>query len=379
MDSKHKVFQGRLGVDIFGNQKLNPSEEREILSEMFEQLLLFDEIVLRTNRLNSALTFLIKHLGINLVEELIERKLIRFLLWSPALFTGAGRQLEGGGIDKSVIIGQPPIAAGSLSDQDIDPNENIKRGIDPFGFHRDRRRSFTRKAIRNYIVPIGSEFSSESARIVIDAYKENNLRSVGLPYTVEPDQMSMVQRQKLLNLGSTILESALLSVYDLKGFNNYDHIKLFQTHIDNIGKAYQVTDNTTEVLKHENIPDFKSLYLNGSLNFETAIRLRNSSNGKYFRKWINEESENEDSEEIITEYLKEIKGDNKYFQSFEGKFIKVFSVFGISTAISLALSPAAGIPAGFGLSLLDTFWLDNILKGKNPSMFLEDIKMKMDD
>ena len=63
-------------------------------------------------------------------------------------------------------------------------------------------------------------------------------------------------------------------------------------------------------------------------------------------------------------------------------------IFGISVGLESAitgLSPTAisGVPGGVGglsamanlsLGLLDTFWLESIVKGKNPSMFIGDIK-----
>lgn len=42
--------------------------------------------------------------------------------------------------------------------------------------------------------------------------------------------------------------------------------------------------------------------------------------------------------------------------------------------LSNAINGPSGVAAGFGLGLLDTYWLDGILKGKNPKMFVDNIK-----
>ena len=140
-----KVFNNKIGSPYsFGFPNLTVEEERLILAGLFEQLLVFDKITISTNRLSFPLVFLIKNIGINKVEELIDRKLIEFMIWTPVLVSGTGRQQEDGTIDESVIYGQPPIAAGSLSNEDLDPENNIKRALDFFSLPRDQKRIFIR-------------------------------------------------------------------------------------------------------------------------------------------------------------------------------------------------------------------------------------------
>ena len=195
-----KVFNNNIGSPYsFGFPKLTADEERLILAGLFEQLLVFDKITISTNRLSFPLVFLIKNIGINKVEELIDRKLIEFMIWTPVIVTGSGRQQEDGTIDESVIYGQPPIAAGSLSNEDLDPENNIKKALDLFSLHRDRKRILIRKARKVYVVPDGMEFSTDSAKVVIEAYKQNNLVELGLPYDTEPDQLPLDKRQLLLS------------------------------------------------------------------------------------------------------------------------------------------------------------------------------------
>jgi len=102
--------------------------------------------------------------------------------------------------------------------------------------------------------------------------------------------------------------------------------------------------------------------------------LRHLSNAKYFRKWINEISESSNAIEITKEYINQIKGSNKFFTSGEGKLIRNLGMFGASTALGVAVAGPVGAVAGFGLGLLDTFVLDGILIGKNPSMFIDDLR-----
>ena len=369
------VFNNKIGNPYgFDYPKLTKEEERYIIAGLFEQLLIFDKITITTNRVNFALAFLISKLGINTVEKLFELGYIRILLWSPVIMTGSGREQADGTIDKSVIYGQPPIAAGSLGDKDLDPEENIHNAITHFNFHRDRRRIFTKKAAKNYIIPNGMEFSTGSAKVVIDAYESNNLAGLGLPFEKESDQLDLEQRQQLLGLGHKVLETAILSKYGFKSFENYEHFKICEQNLDNIGKAYNVSEGTAAILNLENLPDLKCLFINENIQFEDLFTLRHLSNAKYFRKWINEISESSNAIEITKEYINQIKGSNKFFTSREGKLIRNLGMFGASTALGVAVAGPVGAVAGFGLGLLDTFVLDGILIGKNPSMFIDDLR-----
>lgn len=374
-----KVFNSNIGSPYsFGFPKLTAEEERLILAGLFEQLLVFDKITISTNRLSFPLVFLIKNVGINKVEELIDRKLIEFMIWTPVIVTGLGKQQDDGTIDESVIYGQPPIAAGSLSNEDLDPENNIKKALDLFNIHRDRKRIFIRRARNAYVVPNGMEFSTDSAKVIIQAFKQNNLLELGLPYDTEPDQLPLAKRQLLLELGHKLLETALLSKYELKSFENYEHYKICEQNLKNIGNALNVTKGTSEILRIEKIPDLKQLFIQEKLDFESITNLRYKSNAKYFRKWINTVSEDSNAEEITKEYLNEIKGKNKFFESTEGKFVRNIGMFGVNAALGTAVAGPIGAVAGFGLGLLETYWLDKILKGKNPSMFIEDVEKEIE-
>jgi hypothetical protein len=264
------VFNNKIGDPYdFGYTQLTPEQEQNIVAGLFEQLLIFDKVTISTNRLNFALSFLISKLGINIVERLLELGYIKIMPWTPVILSGGGQQQNNGTIDRTTIYGQPPIVAGSLGE--IDPEENINTAITHFNLHRDRRRTFTRIAAKNYIIPNGMEFSTDSAKFVIDAYKKNNLSGLNLPYEKEPNQLELEQRQQLLGLGNKVLETAILSKYGFKSFENYEHYKIFEQNLNNIGKAYNISEATSSILNLENLPDLKSLFIKENLDFETLF------------------------------------------------------------------------------------------------------------
>lgn len=373
---KNSVLNDSLGSPhVFGYPRLSADEERLLLANLFEQLLLFDKISLTASRVNFTLTFLIYKLGINNVERLIDSGYIEFILWSPIIVTGTGRQREDKTIDESVIYGQSPIVAGSLSEEDLDPERNIKMALRHFpGIHSDRKRIFTRKALKHYSVPDGMLLATDSAKLVIDAYKNNNLHSIGLPFVKEPDQLDLSERGKLLDLSNKVTQTAVLAEYGLKSYENYEAYEICKTNFENIGKAYNIAANTSNLFKLENLPDLKQLYISENLDFDSVFKLRHLPVAKSYRKWINAVGENSNMQEVSREYISAIKGDTKFFEKNKGKFIKHLSLFGINAAVGAALAAPVNIIADFTIGLLETFWIDGVLKGKNPSMFIERIR-----
>lgn len=378
-DLKREVFNNSIGSPYgFNFPTLTVEQEREIIAGLFEQLMIFDRVIITTSRLNFGLYFLIRQLGINTVERLIECGYIKFMIWTPVIFAGTGKRLEDGTIDNSVIYGQQPIAAGTLSDDDKDPEKNILAGLSHFRIHLDRRKIFTKKTLKNYIIPNGMEFSTGASAFIIDAYKNNNLATLGLAFDRDPDQLHVNERMILLSLGHKVLETAVLSKYGLKSFDNYEHYKICKQNLHNIGKAYNVVGNSDVLLRMEGVPNLKQLFIEDKIKFDDVFRFRHLSTAKYYRKWINEVGENCTAQEITKEYLNELKGNRKFFETTQGKFLRNLAMYSASRVLGATLAGPIGAIAEYALGALETFWLDSLLKGKNPSMFIDDIKKDLD-
>lgn len=386
-----EVFFSDLGSRYsLRHPNLTRIQTKDYLAKLFEQLLIFDRVVISTGRLNFALYFLLKELGINTVEKLIDYGYIKFMIWSPLLVSPDGRQMPDGSIDYSFIYGLPPISGGSFSKNDVDPEHNINIALKPYGLHRDRQRIFTKKALKNYIVPDGMEFSKGATDFIIDAYSKDNLSSLGLPFTKEANQLDMNERNLMIELSHQVLETSILSRYGLKSFENYEHMEICKNSLNNIGKAYNIINNTSNLFKLDDLPNLKKLYIDESLEFDSIFKLKHLSNAKNFRNWINNVGENTNFQEISKEYFNEIKGKGNFFESTKGKLLRNLVLFGLNPALGYAIEGAAGGAIGLavkpiidkgldlGLGLLDDIVLDGILKGRNPSMFIDDIKKEID-
>lgn len=377
--SSHVFSSAMRSADIFADGDLLPQQENQLIATLFEQLLIFEKVTIRTNRTNQSLFTLIKRLGLPTLERLIRSGYIEFMLWTPVLVTGTGHQNEDGTIDESVIYGQPPIVSGSLSDEDLDPENNISRVLDRFNLAEKVKKSLTKKIEKLYQPIDGMDFSKNSAELVIDAYKNNNLSELGLPYEKEPDQLDLPERGKLLELGHQVIETAVLAEFGYKSYENYEHLKICKKNLENIGKGYNVADNTSHLFTLEQLPDLKAIHHVFRYDFDAVFKIRHLKGAKYYRKWINEIGDHADAGYITKEYLNEIRGHYKYFETPEGKFIKNASMFTVGTVLSnLFKSPAAGVAGGYLFGLLEEYVVDGLFKGHNPSMFITGLKDEID-
>jgi len=345
------------------------AQRKILLSILFEQFLLFDSVVIKLERSNLGLHFLISILGIDKVEYLIEKDVIKLLLWTPLIFTSIGRKREDGTLDESVVIGTPPLVSGNYVESDSDPEKNIETALSYFNFSRERKRTFIRKIRDKYLFP-KNELTSKATTIIIDAYKNNRLEALGLKYEKDPENLNVTERGLLQKFGHDVLDTSVLADMGFKSYNKYSIYNISESSIKQIESAMKISDGTSQIFKIENVPDIKSLVLDNILSFDSVFDLRYKSVAKSYRKWINNVSNNEDALPITKEYIDAITGKHKFFESSGGKFMKILGMFGIGAGLGAFLGPISDL----GLGLFDTYILDGILKGWNPQMFVDQIR-----
>ena len=357
--------------------QLTAIDKPKIIGDLFEQLLIFDKVRISVNRINSQLFALIYCLGLETVEKLIERKCIEFMAAAPVLVSSAGTKMEDGTVDETSFLGKPPVVGGMFSKADFEPEQNISAALRRLEIPKHLQRRFVKKAAKCYIrddeSPLNS--ASYSANLVIDAYRANNLVELGLPFENEPEQLTLKQRGILLELGSSVLDSYILAKHNLKSYNNYEHLKICEQNLANIGKAFKISSNTSTILEIEKIPDLKSIYTTNALPFDSVFKIRHMGIAKYYRDWINNVGEDKNAKEITYEYLQAIKNKNRFFNTDGGKWVKNGCLFLGGLSLSAVLSDlVTSTIASYSLGILDTFWLDKLLQGGSPSFFIDDLR-----
>lgn len=364
-----------------GKEFTAQNQRNLIFAELFEQFMLYDKIAIKIDRQNLPLYFLLKELGLPRVEELIEKKIIELLLWSPIIGMKTGTKREDGTIDQSTIFdGKPPLFSGHHSDSDFNPEANLDILLNRFSLTRESKRRFIRKALKQYKLP-NLEIAEKSAEIVMGAYKENKLANLDLAYIKEPEELDFDERAKLLNLGSDVLVTTVLADKGYLSNNNFAHLSLLKDSVVQIESALKVESNNSRIFQIENIPLLKQLVLDGVIEFNSVFELRKKSVVKNYREWIHSVSNKSDSLSITKDYIDEISGKNNFFETNKGKLIRNVGMYGLGIGLGSVLGGIPGLVAGgvivkgaeIGLGLFDSFVLDGLLKGWNPQMFIEEI------
>jgi hypothetical protein len=366
--------------------KFTKEQEQQIFATFFEQLLLFDCIVISTDKDNFSLTFLISRLGFETVERLIRSGYIKFSIKSAIIVTGTGHQKEDESIDESVIYSQPPIVGGVLGEAELDPEENVFRALSRFGIDKKRRNKLIDKIAKSYLSTDNMKIGVDTTDFILNSYQQNHLEHLGLPFLKDPQDLNIEERRKLLDLANSILEAGIISKNGFKSYNNYGEFEIAEKSFENIGKAYNISSNVSEILKIENTPDLRQIFLNNQFEVDDIFKLRHLKTAKYFRKWINEVGENANSNEVTEAYLAEIKEAKSFFNSTKGKIIKNTFMYGATSGLGMLIAGQVGAVVGgvikpfvepavdYGLGLIEEFTVDGLFAGKTPNIYIDKLK-----
>jgi len=354
-------------------------EYNKCLSQIVEQLLLFDKVSIKVHAENLPLVILLNELGTKAVLQLAEEGVIEFIHWTQTLTT----------IQQDDHIGRMhPLQSGTYtSSVHIDPAESVKLSFERMRNPPTRklRRDIERKLAQLYR-PLEKQISEQSIEIVSSAYSSNKMAHLGLPNTKDISWLNHGERMKLLQLADSVLETSVLSLNQYSSYDDYAYYAIAEPGFERITKAVHISGNFQTILGVEQLPDIGLLLAERKIELKNLITLRNKKISRQFRKWLNEKSVTEDSEYIIGQYVNEVTGHKGFFETRKGKLIKVLSMFGITTGLGAAgggavgslLGAGAGVVAeklsDIGLDLVDTYLLDGLLKGWQPKMFFDAYK-----
>ncbi len=386
--------------NVWESVNVDVSQERyKLFLEVFEQFMLFDNIIVKTSVDNLPLLLLIEEFGLNKTEELLEKEQIKFLIWIPYLMCEIGRQMGGGNVmkkygsdseddfyDDSKILGTPPLIVSDMFLKDLDIEKSLDKTLNNLIIHPDRKRIFKKRVLKNYIIP-NIEDAQKVKDFIFDAYNKDNLQNYKFKYSKDLKQLGTNERIKLFKIANEVFDTILLTNYQYKHYGDYNFFESVDLAYSGLANALSVKENATKIFNIENIPAFSKLFVEEKLTWEKAFELRRLPTAKYFRQWINNKSESVDGIEITKEYLNEIKGDSKFFNKNSGKFLKTIGMFGIGAGLGSAISGiessliggSLGVVSDLGLSLLDTYWLDKLLTGKTPALFIKDLERFKND
>ena len=375
---KTKVLNNLIinGSPILGSSypKLSKQETKEILSYLFEQLLLFDEIIINTDKDNFALFFLIKNLGFKTVEKLIKCGYIKFEVNKSLIFVFEGNRMKSKEEREKEVLGRPPLVSGGLVKDDFDPEKNVEKVLQQFNIHRGYKRLLLKDISSSYVNIEESDLSSNAVNIIVDSYKNNLLENIGLPYNKEETMLSIEERMKLAQIGSKLMNAINLLNNGYKSMNTFDELEILENGYDKIGNTLNITEGTTEILKFQDIPNLKELFLLEKYNIDDIFRLRHLENAKVYRKWINNFDNEFDTKKMTADFYLEATNSKSFWESHKGKLTKDIGVFGITTAAGALIGGLTGTIVGLPIGIVTGYFLDSLVKSKNPRIYIDNIK-----
>lgn len=349
----------------------------KLKASIFESLMLFDTTTFKVYGENVPLAVLINELSIDGLERLIDQNGLSFVLWTPMV-----------GHISDTIPGAIPLVSGRVnSDVHCDPEKSIDLGIaclrnQP---NKKQRATIKRKVRDLYIIPKDG-LEHESTQFTLSAYNSNKFKAFGLDKDLL-DIYSLTSSQKKLisKCAEDLLEYKFIISENLTSLSNSSFYTLFCDTAEKINRLKH-TDVVTEITRMENFPNLKEVSLELKNPLRDISKLRNKTNIRKFRTWLDEVTTNCELEDVSKAYIDAIANSKGFFETKKGRFTKNLAMTLIGAGVGSYVGPAGAAIGGvvgnfaepvvdFGLDLIDEYLISELTRGWTPRMFIDEIKV----
>jgi len=357
-----------------------PIELSRILSEFGELLLRHDGVAIKVYGENTPLTFLINAFGVKGFEALLEQNSIHFVLWTPLVTFNVDE-------NKGIM----PLQSGYLNSKvHCDPEASIEAGLNLLNqnINTKKKRKLINKILKVYRLP-DEKTAGESARFGHEGYKSNIFSDLGLPNNKDIMELNIDERNKLCSFASESMEVSVLSALKYSSIDDYNILSINKNIIDRIHKAKQISQYEDKIFELENIPNFHELIRRKLIKIEDIPELRAKDSSVKFRSWIDDLTYHTDIEELAKEYISSITENKSFFDSKHVKIIKSLGIVALSFTIGNSIDGLTGAVIGgaiggtlgkisepaidLGLNLLDSVYLDGLVKGWTPKHYFNKV------
>lgn len=366
---KYLISNNKLSKEDILFQGINYTN---IKAQIFEDLLLYDKITFKVYGENIPLAFLINELSMKGIERLIEKDDIQFALWTPTIMHVV-----------SNIKGVNPLVHGRTnSPVHCEPEQSIESGLSFLTSLSQKNKKIVKRKLRDkYIIP-KEGIESESHEFTISAFNSNKFSSYGLTNKKDLSQLNKKEKETLNKCASDLLEYKFTISEQLTINQNSEYQSLFNNTINNCIKHDEIV---TEIIKIENFPNLKEVFFNlEKTTFKDVIKIREKSNIKKFRYWLNEISDNTELSEVTKEYINSIENSKGFFETKKGRFAKNITMSLLGAGVGSIAGPTGAAIGGFtgsllfptadfALDMLDEYFISEVLKGWTPRMFFDEL------
>jgi hypothetical protein len=368
---------------------------KNVYAELFEQLLLFDKVSISLGPMdNTAIAALA--IGFNNIKELeraLDLEAIEILMPQTLTVVNSG-PFGRGEKDPSLLWGQPPIVAGRMLQKDLgDPESAVLDGLKFVRKFNDSEKRRLSKKIANSLKlgPVNND--AQAIDMVLDAYNNNLLRTVGMPYEGHPYSLNLDSRLRLQGFVAELDNALLIAENDYAIYGSPQIYNIMKDSISRIEEGLDVQKSTDFLLESLQLPNLRLLFVKPDVSLEHAMSIRESGVGAEFRKWIYDNSNPIERKGLIKRYADAIDKPTGFSTRLGGELFKgvTTNVFGkipaagatiVGTSIGGIVGgvPGAAIGAGLGFAievgggLLIDKLVGPFFKGFTPKLFVNKIE-----
>jgi len=141
-----------------------------------------------------------------------------------------------------------------------------------------------------------------------------------------------------------------------------DGMHLVDTKLIRSGFTKERVQDFIKLLSLNNVPDIRPAIESGELSVGDIWRLRQSPNGQKFREWIGK-ADPKDADELTKIYISSLKN-RPFISNMPARMIR----YVLTSAVGM-INPGLGTTLG----MVDSFFVEEILSGFAPKLFLDDL------
>jgi hypothetical protein len=359
--------------------------DSQSLGHLANQILVYDQVIIPTKDFGIILA-LISWLGPDLLRDAIEHEAISFVHLPTMLGYGG----NGAGI-VSFSVGPGENRQFQWWQEAIfgDMQKAIELQIHnlPQALSEKGRRSLSEvvhKASRAFAYE-GDEFHDHivdetyrdimasqdlSAGVALLSGNPDRVDLTTLP-GLDPNQMQVSRRGPINGPADIVLRVAEMNLSALVASKSDNSDLLAPTGADLVlraklarsGASPTTVNSLLSLFELTGVPDPGSAVASGNVDFKEVWRIRNQGPSRKFRKWIQEVSPG-DSRDLERAYVDSL-GSESWIASLPAKAIRFVLTAGVGVVNPLL---------GTALSVADSFFVERLLQGYSPKLFIDDMK-----
>ncbi len=370
-----KVLAGNLSAifNLDGEHLNRYLQNKEMITKsIYEELILHDQILIPTQDYLTACG-LILILGERNFISLLENKKIHFLRLRGVFGYGKGT-----GVDGTLVTFLDPA---SKRPQDSSIEDSVRAGLSVIGNQIKEKNKITELLLKES-TPL--EMSIILDAIKGDAFKDLRGTSLWKDEYDFPNQDLLAlpgmedMQVRVLGPGTDTQSNPVDVLLALALFNIELYLSLnfgcsssstgsplgdlIDIKLSRLFEQSVRSKNIWSLLEINDIPDLGAINLQDEYHFKDLLKLIESQNANEFRKWFHDRK-NYDEKEIFKEYISLLR-EVPVVQTLPSKVLR------FCIGKSLDFIPIVGQVTSF----IDTFLLEEFLKGKSPKYFIEGLR-----